>query len=155
MIIKLEYDGKSWSYDDDDLTVLQGIAVEEHIKGDLMAYDEGLTSGRSVCYQALGWLVFHDASPDVAISGVDFPLAKLSKAWLEARLEAIGEAQAAADAAREAAEAEAPASPDAAPDPTAGPGSGPPSGSTSAPSRKSSATSRPTSTRSASPNSTT
>lgn len=150
MIIKFEYDSKSWAYDDDDLTVLQGIAVEEHVKGTLMDYDEGLASGRSVCYQALGWLIFHDADPDVEIAGVDFPLVKLSAAWLEARLAVIGEAQAAAEAAKEAAEAA-----QAKPDPTAAPGSGAPSGNTSGHSRKPSATSPRTSTHSASGNSTT
>ncbi len=152
MIIKCEYDGKSWSYDDEDMTVLQGIAVEEHIRGTLMDYDEGLASGRSACYQALGWLIFHGGSPDVQISSVGFPLVKLSAAWLEARLAAIGEAQAAAEAAKEAAEEAKPAP---APDPTAAPGSGPPSGSTSGSSPRSSATSPPTSTTSASPSSTT
>lgn len=156
MIIKFEYDGRSWSYDDDDITVLQGIAVEEHIKGNMMDYDDGLASGRSVCYQALGWLIFHDASPDVEIGSVDFPLTKLSAAWLEARLAVIGEAQAAAEAAKaelEGAEAQEQAKPAAAPGPT-GRGSGPRSGNTSAHSRKPSATSPPTSTPSASQSST-
>src|SRR5882724_1510569 len=110
MIIKCEYDGKSWSYDDEDLTVLQGIAVE------------------------------------------DFPVVRLSAAWLEARLAVIAEARAAAEAAKAEAEAEAAK---AAADPTGAPGSGPPSGSTSEPSPRSSATSPPTSTDSASQNSTT
>lgn len=149
MIIKCEYDGRSWAYDDEDLTVLQGIAVEEHIKGTLMDWDDGLASGRTVCYQALGWLVFHDASSDVPIASVDFPLTKLSAAWLTARLEAIKAAQAAAQADAEAeAEAEAEASP-AQPDPTGAPGSGPQSGNTSGHSPRSSATSRRTSTASA------
>src|SRR5882724_11508755 len=78
MIIKCEYDGKSWSYDDEDLTVLQGIAVEEHIKGNLADFDDGLGAGRTVCIQALGWLVFHGGSPDVPIASVDFPVVRLS-----------------------------------------------------------------------------
>jgi hypothetical protein len=152
LIIKCEYDGKSWAYDDDDLTVLQGIAIEERIKGTLMDYDDGLSSGRSDCYQALGWLVFHAASPDVPITGVDFPLVKLSSAWMEARLAAIGEARAAVEAAEaEAAEAAKPAPPD----PTGAPGSGQQPGNTSGPSPRSSAISQPTSTDSASASSTT
>jgi|SRR5882724_1643423 len=152
MIIKCEYDGKSWSYDDEDLTVLQGIAVEEHIKGNLADFDDGLGAGRTVCIQALGWLVFHGGSPDVPIASVDFPVVRLSAAWLEARLAVIAEARAAAEAAKAEAEAEAAK---AAADPTGAPGSGPPSGSTSEPSPRSSATSPPTSTDSASQNSTT
>lgn len=154
MIIKCEYQGKSWAYDDDDLMVKQGIAIEERIKGTLMDYDDGLASGRSDCYQALGWLVFHAASPDVPIPSVDFPLVKLSKAWMEARLAAIAEAQAATQAAIAEAEAQSEAAKPKA-DPTGAPGSGPPSGNTSDPSPRSSATSPATFTDSASASSTT
>jgi len=103
LIIKFEYDGKSWSYDDDSLTIKQGIAVEEHIGGPLVDFDEGLARGRAACYQALGWLIFHDGDPDIPIEGVDFPVSKLSAPWLNARLAAIREAQAAVDEAKAAA----------------------------------------------------
>lgn len=126
MIIKLEYGGKSFAYDDEDMTVLQGIAVEEHIKGSLVDWDQGLGQHRSACYQALGWLVFHDGSPEVPIAGVDFPIVKLSAAWLQARMAQIAEMQAKVEAAAaDAAPAKA-----APPDPTADPGSAAPSGST-------------------------
>lgn len=152
MIIKLEHGGKSYAYDDESLTVLQGIAVEEHIKGTLVDYDRGLGSHRSVCFQALGWLVFRDGDPSVPIAEVDFPVAKLSQAWLEARLAVIEEMKAAvADAEAEAAEASAPAPPG----PTGAPASGARSGSTSARSRSSSTTGPRTSTDSGSASSTT
>lgn len=145
MIIKLEHGGKSYAWDDESLTVLQGIKVEEHIKGTLVDWDQGLGSHRSVCYQALGWLVFRDGDPAVPIAEVDFPITKLSAAWLQARLAQIGEMQASADAAAEEAEA-ARAAP---PGPTGAPSSGARSGNTSARSRSSSGTGPPTSTPSA------
>ena len=96
--IKLEHDGKSWSYDDEALTVLQGIKIEEHIRGTLVDWDQGLTQHRALCYQALGWLVFRDGDPAVPIAEVDFPITKLSTAWLQARIAQFTEMQADADA---------------------------------------------------------
>lgn len=161
MIIRCEHDGKSFAYDDESLTVLQGIAVEEHIKGTLIDFDQGLGSHRSACYQALGWLVFHDGwldaagHPDPPIASVNFPVVILSQAWLKARLEVIAEMEAAvAEAEGEAAPAKARAGAPPA-GPTAAPGSGAPSGSTSARSRRPSGTGPPTSTPSGSPSSTT
>jgi len=107
VIIKLEHGGKSYAYDDESLTVLQGIAVEEHIKGTLVDFDQGLGSQRAVCFQALGWLIFHDADPKVPIAEVDFPLIKLSTAWLQARLTLIEQLNAAIGAEPDAAPAKA------------------------------------------------
>lgn len=95
MIIKLEHGGKSYAYDDESLTVVQGVAVEEHIKGTLIDFDRGLGRHRSACFQALGWLVFRSGDPDVPIASVDFPIAKLSTAWLQARLAVVDEMKAA------------------------------------------------------------
>lgn len=125
MIIKLEHGGKSYAYDDESLTVLQGIAVEDHIKGTLVDFDQGLGSQRAVCFQALGWLIFHDADPKVPIAEVDFPLVKLSTAWLQARLALI--AQLNDTLAEESDAGPAKAGPA---DPTVAPGSGEQSGST-------------------------
>jgi hypothetical protein len=156
VIIKLEHGGKSYAYDDESLTVLQGIAVEEHIKGTLIDFDHGLGTHRSDCYQALGWLIFHDGSPEVPIASVDFPIVKVSQAWLAARLAVVAEMKAALAAAEAEAEAgETPPAKAAPAGPTGGPGSGAPSGNTSARSRRPSGTSPPTSTPSASESSTT
>jgi len=154
VIIKLEHGGRSYAYDDASLTVLQGIKVEEHIKGTLVDFDQGLGSHRSVCYQALGWLIFRDGDPKVPIAEVDFPITKLSEAWLQARLAVIQEMKDAVDAAEAEAAAPAPAKAPP-PGPTVAPGSSPPSGSTSEPSPSSSGTGPQTSTGSASPSSTT
>jgi hypothetical protein len=115
VIIKVEHDGRSWSYDDDDLTVLQGIAIEDHIKGTLVDYAQGLRSHRSACFQALGWLVFHGGAldgkgrADPPIASVDFPVTKLSSAWLEALQALAAELKAAvAEAEAEAASAAPP-----------------------------------------------
>src|SRR6266487_2231076 len=83
----------------------QGIAIEKHIGGTLMDYDQGLATGRSDCYQALGWLIFHGGSPDVAIDGVNFPLLKLSRVFMRARMDEIAKAEAALKEAEAPAEA--------------------------------------------------
>jgi hypothetical protein len=103
LILKFELDGKSWDYDEDSLMVDQGIAVEKHIGGTLMDYDQGLSTGRSDCYQALGWLIFHGGSPDVAIDSVNFPLLKLSRVYMRARMDEIEKAEAALKEAEDAA----------------------------------------------------
>jgi len=103
LILKFELDGKSWDYDEDSLMVDQGIAIEKHIGGTLMDYDQGLATGRSDCYQALGWLIFHGGSPDVAIDGVNFPLLKLSRVFMRARMDEIEKAEAALKEAENAA----------------------------------------------------
>jgi hypothetical protein len=103
LILKFELDGKSWDYDEDSLMVDQGLAIEKHIGGTLMDYDQGLTTGRSDCYQALGWLIFHGGSPDTAIDSVNFPLLKLSRVYMRARMDEIGKAEAALKEAEDAA----------------------------------------------------
>jgi hypothetical protein len=100
MIIKLELGGQSWDYDDETLTVVQAVAIEKHIDGTLADYSDGLNAGRADCYQALGWLVFKGGSPDVPIAGVDFPVMKLTAAWLEAVREKIAAVEAEAEAAK-------------------------------------------------------
>jgi hypothetical protein len=161
VIIKLDHGGQSYAYDDDSLTVQQGIAIEEHIKGTLIDFHQGLRSHRSACFQALGWLVFQDGAlgddghPVFPIAKVNFPIGVLSAAWLEALQAFAAELKAEVDAAEADAEAMAGPAKAAPAGPTGAPGSSPRSGSTSPRSPSSSATRRATSTPSGSASSTT
>jgi hypothetical protein len=93
----IEYEGSTYDFDLDDLTVKQALKIEKHIGGPMIEFEKGMATGSAVCYQVLGWLIFHggDSTP---IADVDFKFGKLAKAF---------EVAAAADAAAEAAKAEA------------------------------------------------
>jgi hypothetical protein len=93
----IEYEGRSYEFDLDDLTVKQAIKIEKHIGGPMIEFEKGMLTGSASCYQAVGWLIFHggDATP---IADVDFKFKKLSDAF---------SAAAEKEAAAEKAEAEA------------------------------------------------
>ena len=101
----IEYEGGSYDFDLDDLTVKQALKIEKHIDGPMIEFEKGMLTGSAACYQALGWLILHggDQTP---IANVDFKYKKLMSAF-----EAAAEKEAEAAKARpEAAQAE--------PDPT-------------------------------------
>ena len=91
--MRIEYEGESYDFDLDDLTVKQALKIEKHIGGPMMDFEKGMITGSAVCYQAMGWLIFHhgDSTP---IADVDFKFGKLAKGF-EAAMAAEREAQAA------------------------------------------------------------
>jgi hypothetical protein len=91
----IEYEGGTYDFDLDDLTVKQALKIEKHIGGPMIEFEKGMATGSAACYQALGWLIFHggDQTP---IADVDFKFGKLSKAFEAASLKEA-EAQAAAE----------------------------------------------------------
>lgn len=93
----ITYEGRPYEFDLDELTVKQAIKVEKHIGGPMIEFEKGMLTGSALCYQVLGWLIFHggDQTP---IADVDFKFGKLSQAFSEA---------AEREAAAEKAEAEA------------------------------------------------
>ena len=125
----IDYEGRSYEFDLEDLTVKQAIRIEKHIGGPLEQFEKGIGSGDLTAYQALGWLILHGGD-DTPIADVDFKIAKLSKAF-----------EAAAKAEAEAAKAAEAAGPDptgnghaaALTVPTSAPGSSPSGSATSAP----------------------
>ena len=109
----IDYEGREYPFDLEDLTIKQALKIEKHIGGTMGDFTAGLTDTiRADCYQALGWLIFHggDQTP---IADVDFKFGKLSRAFMVA---------AGKEAAEEAAAKAAAGEP---PDPTATNGSGP------------------------------
>jgi hypothetical protein len=94
----IDYEGRSYEFDSDDLTVKQALKIEKHIGGPMLDWEKGMATGRADCYQALGWLIFHggDQTP---IAEVDFKFGKLAKAF-EAAAAKEAEAEKAAEAAK-------------------------------------------------------
>jgi hypothetical protein len=109
----IDYEGREYPFDMDDVDVRQSLKIEKHIGGPMGDFTAGLLETvRTDCYQALGWLIFHggDSTP---IAEVNFKVGKLSKAFA-----AAAEKEAAEEAAAKAAAGELP-------DPTGSNGSGP------------------------------
>lgn len=92
----ITYEGTSYEFDLDDLTVKQAIKIEQHMDGPLEAFEKGIATGSLAAYQALGWLILHGGDMGTLIADVDFKIAKLSKAFEAA---ALAEAEAAKAAA--------------------------------------------------------
>jgi hypothetical protein len=80
----IDYEGKQYPFDMDDMDIKQALKIEKHIGGTMSDFTDGLLeSVRADCYQALGWLIFHhgDQTP---IADVNFKFGKLSWAFGEA-----------------------------------------------------------------------
>ena len=82
--MKIEYEGQVYDYDDENLTVAQGMAIERHIEGTLLDWQQGLMNARTACYQALAWVIFRGGDPAVKIADVEFPVIRLAKAFMTA-----------------------------------------------------------------------
>jgi hypothetical protein len=87
----ITYEGTSYEFDLDDLTLKQAIKIEQHMDGPLEAFEKGIATGNLAAYQALGWLILHGGDMSTVIADVDFKIAKLSKAF-EAAAKAEAEA---------------------------------------------------------------
>ena len=96
----ITYEGQSYEFDMDDLTVKQALKIEKHLGGPMIEFEKGMLTGSAACYQVLGWLILHggDQTP---IADVDFKYGKLSKAFGEAAA-----AEAEAEKAKAAVEAD-------------------------------------------------
>lgn len=106
----IEYEGKRYEFDFDDVTVKQAIKIEKHTGLTLSEWGKDLEAGSSaVAIQALGWLVLHDGR-DIPIDDCDFKMVKLGEAFAKA-----AEEEAAEEARRIAEEAAGPTVPVAPP----------------------------------------
>ena len=92
----VEYEGKSYPFDMEDVTVKQALKIEKHMGGPLADFQKGVGSGDLAAIQALGWLILAggDQTP---IADMDFKIARFMDAF---------NAAATAEAAAEAAKAE-------------------------------------------------
>ena len=94
----IEYEGQSYEFDLDDLTVKQALKIEKHIGGPLIEFEKGMLTGDTTCVQVLGWLVLLGGG-STPIADADFKYGKFMKAFT-----AAAEKEAAAEKAKEEAE---------------------------------------------------
>ena len=83
--MKIEYEGRVYDYDLDDLDVEQSLKIEKHIGGTMLDWEQGLAKASVACFQALGWMILHGGDLSVPISSVNFKVMKLATAWAEAQ----------------------------------------------------------------------
>lgn len=96
----IDYEGKSYPFDMDEVTVKQAIKIEKHMGCSFVEWGGLLEKGSSMqALQALGWLVLHGGR-DVPIEDTDFKMVPLGEGLTKAMA-----AQAAADEAAAAAAA--------------------------------------------------
>jgi hypothetical protein len=119
----IEYEGRQYEFDFDDIGVKAAIKIEKHTGmilrdwGKSLSPEEEGVSAPLVSMQALGWLVLHGGK-DIPIEDCDFKLLKLGEAFAKA-----AEAEAARRKAAEEA-ADAAAGPTPPPPPPNGSGGG-------------------------------
>ena len=82
--MEIEYEGKKYPFDLDDLDIEQSLKIEKHIDGTILDWEAGLLTGRTICFQALGWAILRDGDMDTPIASVNFKLGKLIRAFHEA-----------------------------------------------------------------------
>jgi hypothetical protein len=116
----IEYEGKSYPFDFDEIRVKQAVKIEKHTGLSLDEFGKAAAAGSSMLVvQAIGWLVLHGGR-DVPIEDCDFKVVP------------FGEAFAKAAAAEDAAQKEREAAGDAGPTPPAAPPNGSGDGATPA-----------------------
>jgi hypothetical protein len=97
--MRIDYEGQSYEFDMDDITVKQAIKIEKHLGCPFAEFGERLSAEEGkipdlMAVQCLGWLILHGGR-DVPIEDTDFKVTALSQA--------LGDAMEKATAAEEAA----------------------------------------------------
>jgi len=122
----IEYEGRSYPFDFADITMKQGLKIEQHMGVPFHEWSELIVAGGNLkAIQAMGWLILRDGDLDVPIGDCDFKIARLGEGFA-----AANEAEAAAEKAKEEA---------AGPRPTGGTSSAQPAANGTAPAPLSSA----------------
>ena len=87
--MKIEFEGRVYDFDLDELDVEQALRIEKHIKAaglgeTLLEWEQGLEKASAPCFQALGWLILRGGDLSVRIGDVNFKVMKLARVWGEA-----------------------------------------------------------------------
>jgi hypothetical protein len=105
----VDFEGKEYNLDFDDITVQQAIVIKTHCKMTLKGLEEGLADADPDALRALFWLMQVNSGVASNIDTLDFKIVKFSKAvQVGAEKQAVKakeEAAAEADAAKAAAKA--------------------------------------------------
>ena len=98
--MKIEFEGRAWQVDVDDLSLQQAVVITGKMGGSLTAWEKALTEiddpGWLPAMQCLYWLMRQQDGDRLAIGDIDFAVLKYSHAVVEA-LEREGSAAAPED----------------------------------------------------------
>jgi hypothetical protein len=81
----IEYDGQSYPFDLDDVTVKQALKIEQYMKCSFAEWGKLLQASEDMrARQTLGWLILTEGDLTAEIGDTDFKLVALGKALDEA-----------------------------------------------------------------------
>jgi hypothetical protein len=75
----INYDGKQYPFDMDDVEILQALAIEKHMGCSFDEWGKKLQKGDMKARQVLGWLILHPAG-EVPVEATNFKMVALGKA---------------------------------------------------------------------------
>ena len=76
----ITYDGQSYPFDFDDVSVKQGIKIEKFMGCPFDDWGKRLQAGDLQARQVLGWMILHQGDLSVPIEDTDFKMVALGKA---------------------------------------------------------------------------
>jgi hypothetical protein len=86
--VKIDFAGRMWDLDTDELTLAQGVVITGRMGGSLADWDAALEDPRSPGWltgiQCLYWLMLQQDGQRVAIGDVDFKVLQFSQAVADA-----------------------------------------------------------------------
>jgi hypothetical protein len=113
----IDFEGRRYEFDLDDVGVRQAEKIEAHVGGPLMDFQMGLATASVKSLQALYWFITTSGNVDVPIATMDFHVIKFSRVASDA----MAAAEAATEAAEPAADPTMPASSVPSPEPASTP----------------------------------
>lgn len=72
--MKIDFEGRTWSYDDDEITVQQAEAIEQETGGSVTDWAQSRAGLSSQTYKILYWLMCAQNGDPVQLDGVNFRL---------------------------------------------------------------------------------
>lgn len=119
MKFNVEWAGKTYSYDPEDITVRQGMVIKTYTGLDLKPWEHALNDGDVKSWQALMWLMKQMNGERTQIQTEDFPIVRFMNTFNQASQDAA-DAQAAEEAAEKAEQDGRPKDSDGGPELTGG-----------------------------------
>ena len=96
--MKIDFEGRTWAYDDDGITVQQAEVIEQETGGTVAEWAQSRAGLGSKTYRILYWLMCAQNGDTVQLADVNFRLLPFVSAFTAAlRAEAAQEAQAEPD----------------------------------------------------------
>lgn len=93
MHAEIEWDGKVYTYDPEDINVRHGFVIKQHTGLDLKPWEDSLRDGNVASWQALMWLLKQQNGERTQIATEDFAVVKFMNTF-NAAMEAASEEEA-------------------------------------------------------------